>query len=76
MNNKTIFGGDMSCADKKSEFSDMELHDLPLAMAYVPMQCWERTFPENIALARGTVFPSLDLPFVGEALSDAARMTK
>lgn len=37
----------------------------PLAMAYVPYQSWEETYAENIALAKGTIFPSLDLPFLG-----------
>ncbi len=37
----------------------------PLAMAYVPFQSWEDTYAENVALAKGTIFPSLDLPFLG-----------
>lgn len=37
----------------------------PLAMAYVPYQKWENTYPENTALAAGTIFPSLCLPFTG-----------
>lgn len=39
--------------------------DTPLAMAYVPYQSWEETYAENTALAKGTIFPSLDLPFLG-----------
>lgn len=35
----------------------------PLAMAYVPMQRWERTYDLDVALDRGTIFPELDLPF-------------
>ena len=35
----------------------------PLAMAYVPMQQWERTYDLDVALDRGTIFPELDLPF-------------
>lgn len=38
----------------------------PLAMAYVPFQQWETPYAENIALCRGTIFPQLDLPFIGE----------
>ena len=37
--------------------------DAPLAMAYVPMQQWERTYDLDVALDRGTIFPELDLPF-------------
>lgn len=39
--------------------------NMPLAMAYVPYQSWEETYAENTALAKGTIFPSLDLPFLG-----------
>lgn len=39
--------------------------DWPLAMAYVPMQSWEEIYPPAKALQTGTVFPSLDLPFLG-----------
>ncbi|MBN7773469.1 spore coat associated protein CotJA [Clostridium aminobutyricum] len=37
----------------------------PLAMAYVPWQSWENTYEEEVAFKVGTVFPSLDLPFLG-----------
>lgn len=40
--------------------------DTPLAMAYVPYQQWEDTYAENVALAKGTIFPSLDMPFLGK----------
>lgn len=38
----------------------------PIGMAYVPFQKWEKTYDVNIALSRGTIFPSLDKPFIGE----------
>lgn len=37
----------------------------PIAMSYVPWQKWERTYEPAVALKRGTIFPSLDLPFLG-----------
>lgn len=37
----------------------------PLAMAYVPMQRWYNTYEPAVALQRGTIFPELDLPFLG-----------
>ncbi|MDO4329840.1 MAG: spore coat associated protein CotJA [Lachnospiraceae bacterium] len=37
--------------------------NLTLAMATVPLQPWEELYPPAKALARGTVFPGLDLPF-------------
>ncbi len=40
--------------------------ETPLAMSYVPYQQWEDTYSENVALAKGTIFPSLDLPFCGK----------
>ncbi len=40
-----------------------ELRDLPLAMAYVPIQSWGDTYSPCKALCRGTLFPQLDLPF-------------
>jgi len=36
---------------------------MPLAMTYVPIQTWETLYNDTTALSRGTVFPSLDLPF-------------
>ena len=40
--------------------------DTPIAMAYVPYQFWEKPYDDELALARGTIFPSLDKPFIGE----------
>ena len=42
------------------------LDSLPLAMAYVPMQRWGELYTPSVALDRGTMFPPLDLPFIGE----------
>lgn len=38
---------------------------LPLAMAYVPPQKWTVVYEPERALAAGTLFPALDLPFEG-----------
>ncbi len=40
--------------------------ETPLAMAYVPFQVWETPYEEDVALQRGTIFRSLDKPFIGE----------
>lgn len=37
-----------------------------LAIAYVAFQPWETLYEPDVALSRGTVFPSLDKPFIGE----------
>lgn len=36
----------------------------PVAMAYVPWQQWQTTYPPEQGLTRGTIFPDLDLKFV------------
>lgn len=38
----------------------------PLAMSYVPYQVWETPYDDDAALQRGTIFRSLDKPFIGE----------
>lgn len=43
--------------------------ETPLAMAYIPYQSWEEPYAENVALAAGTIFPSLNLPFTGKEVS-------
>ena len=42
------------------------LDSLPLAMAFVPMQKWKEPYAPKTAIDRGTIFPELDLPFIGE----------
>lgn len=42
-----------------------DLAKLPLAMAYVPWQIWEKTFEIDKALNNGTLFPELYKPFLG-----------
>lgn len=39
--------------------------NFPLAMAYVPMQGWSQTYEPSVALRQGTIFPELDMPFLG-----------
>ena len=36
----------------------------PVGMGYVPMQNWEEPYPMEQGFHRGTIFPSLDLPFM------------
>lgn len=37
----------------------------PLAMAYVPWQSWGEVYKPTDGFRRGTIFPELDLPFLG-----------
>jgi hypothetical protein len=41
------------------------VNSCPLAMAYVPWQSWNQVYEPPKALERGTLFPELDLPFLG-----------
>lgn len=47
--------------------SETPLDELPIAMAYVPLQKWRNVYDPDVALERGTLFSELDLPFIGEA---------
>ena len=49
-------------------FGATPLDQLPLAMAYVPMQKFGETYDGLRALERGTIFPDLDLPFCGRGV--------
>ena len=58
-NNGNVSGGgaiDMMCSC---------LNDLPLAMAYVPMQKWDSVYEMGDGFYAGTIFPALNLPFTG-----------
>ncbi len=44
----------------------------PLAMAYIPFQQWETPYEAEVGLSRGTVFPGLDKPFIGEEAVNSA----
>ena len=57
---KTILPGQTVPAEPDGVFPAQ----MTLAMAYVPYQCWEDTYSPEDALCAGTVFPSLDLPFM------------
>ncbi|MDO5141514.1 MAG: spore coat associated protein CotJA [Eubacteriales bacterium] len=39
---------------------------LSLAMAFVPAQRFDEPYEPALALSRGTIFPALDKPFIGE----------
>ena len=39
---------------------------LSLAMGFVPYQSWETPYAVDVGLSRGTIFPSLDKPLLGE----------
>lgn len=49
-----------SCSDG-CELSD----GCALAMAYVPIQKFQKIYPSEVGFERGTVFEELDKPFIG-----------
>lgn len=72
MNPEKMFGfedQDRKMPDKmppRMPADDRECIDkMPLAMSYVPRQTWKGTYEVEKALEQGTIFPELDLPFLG-----------
>lgn len=57
-----------SCPDTGSQLpaDSIDPSLLALAMGFVPVQAWEDPYEPELALARGTIFPALDKPFLGE----------
>lgn len=51
---------------KVNDFDKTPLEDLPLTMAYVPLQRLGQVYEEEKALSCGTLFPELDKPFIGK----------
>lgn len=49
------------------------IDDMPLAMAYVPFQAWNQVYDPATALAHGTIFPELVLPFLGGGMNHECR---
>lgn len=68
----SAMGFDEGCPQPKGKFPE----STPIGMAYVPFQKWEQPYDDNIALSRGTIFPSLDKPFIGEEAVSNGRRTK
>lgn len=42
------------------------LQDLPIGMAYIPLQRWQKVYDPAVGFDRGTIFEELDKPFLGE----------
>ncbi len=54
------------CYIDKENCSVFTKQPISYAMAYVPYQTWEKLYDPAIGLERGTAFPCLDKPFIGE----------
>ncbi len=55
-----------SCNIPKGDCSIFTRQPLSYAMGYVPYQMWERLYDPAVGWERGTIFPCLDKPFIGE----------
>lgn len=49
-----------------SNADDDLCNEMVLVMSYVKRQQWDQVYEPETALDRGTIFPELDLPFMGE----------
>lgn len=55
----------MSNAFTQKPFRPLEQSEnFTVGMGYIPMQRWEQAYDMENGMRRGTVFPSLDLPFM------------
>ena len=57
---------DFTALKSDNNFSKTPLDELPLTMAYVPMQKIGVLYSDEEGLCRGTIFPELDKPFYGK----------
>lgn len=62
--------------DIQKDFAGRLPKQMPIGMAYVPMQILpESIYYDDIALQRGTIYPELDLPFKGYENNDTPPLT-
>lgn len=54
-----------NCGSVSGDMDRSCIDNMPLAMAYVPMQKWQCIYEDSKAIMRGTIFEELDLPFKG-----------
>ena len=50
--------------DKFYKYNDKNNYEV-IGICYVPMQQWEQIYDEDTAFSVGTLFPALNLPFLG-----------
>lgn len=58
-------GRNMSCPDGNSSGRNMFPCSTSYAMAYIPFQQWGEVYSAEKGLSVGTLFPCLNLPFMG-----------
>lgn len=52
----------------RMEHKESMMMDMPVGMAYVPWQKFDKTYDPMKALHAGTIFPELDKPFTGKCM--------
>ena len=62
---ENISGPAVNDRDNVTGSDKLFAENTPLAMAYVPFQQWGETYSDDKAFSSGTLFPQLDLPFMG-----------
>ena len=58
--------GEIKDQNQPQAVLEIPIRLLAPAMAFVPEQPFGTPYEPALALSRGTIFPALDLPFVGE----------
>lgn len=66
--NKDDLKCDYVAGPLKRKFSNTKLDNLPLTIAYVPLQSLGTVYEQGEALKAGTLFPCLDKPFLGRKI--------
>ena len=56
------------CRERETDICSIPRDKCSLAMAYVPIQNWEELYGEEEAFKTGTIFPSLNFPFLGKGI--------
>ena len=51
-------------SDRQETCALFTIQPVSFAMAYVPLQSWEKTYDPSVGFDRGTIFPELDKPFI------------
>lgn len=57
--------GNMPCGDMCCKEMKTLPRSVAVAMAYIPFQQWDEVYSADKGLSVGTMFPCLNLPFVG-----------
>ena len=53
-------------SEKKEDCTIFTAQPISFGMAYIPYQSWCKLYEPAVGFERGTIFPELDKPFLGE----------